>query len=112
VKAKRYTEEQIITRLRGGASRSALQCCHCFATTLADIPQKIVESETKPGLDISFNKFYNRDMEGKSKRQFAGIRIQREILHQARVAAVIQKKTLGQWLEEAIAEKIEREKDK
>lgn len=51
-------------------------------------------------------------MEGKSKRQFAGIRIQREILHQARVAAVIQKKTLGQWLEEAIAEKIEKEKEK
>ena len=51
-------------------------------------------------------------MEGKIKRQFAGIRIQREILHQARVAAVIQKKTLGQWLEEAIAEKIEKEKDK
>jgi len=33
-----------------------------------------------------------------------------EILHQARVAAVTQKKTLGQWLEEAIVDKIEREK--
>ena len=32
-----------------------------------------------------------------------------EILHQAHVAAVTQKKTLGQWLEEAIVEKIERE---
>jgi len=28
---------------------------------------------------------------------------------QARVAAVMQKKTLGQWLEEAIMEKIDRE---
>jgi predicted HicB family RNase H-like nuclease len=32
-----------------------------------------------------------------------------DILHQARVAAVMQKKTLGQWLEEAIVEKIARE---
>jgi len=30
-------------------------------------------------------------------------------IHQARVAAVTQKKFLGQWLEEAIVEKIERE---
>ena len=32
-----------------------------------------------------------------------------EVLHKARVAAVTQKKTLGQWLEEAIIEKIEKE---
>ena len=37
------------------------------------------------------------------------IRVDPDILHQARVAAVTQKKTLGQWLEEAIVEKIERE---
>jgi predicted HicB family RNase H-like nuclease len=37
------------------------------------------------------------------------IRIDLDILHNARVAAVTQKKTLGQWLEEAILEKIERE---
>jgi predicted HicB family RNase H-like nuclease len=37
------------------------------------------------------------------------IRINPDILHQARVAAVIQKKTLGYWLEEAIIEKIQRE---
>ena len=37
------------------------------------------------------------------------IRIRPTVLHQARVAAVTQKKTLGQWLEEAIVEKIERE---
>ncbi|GAH99910.1 unnamed protein product, partial [marine sediment metagenome] len=30
-------------------------------------------------------------------------------VHQARVAAVTQKKFLGQWLEEAIMEKIERQ---
>jgi len=37
------------------------------------------------------------------------IRIRPSVLQQGRVAAVTQKKTLGQWLEEAIAEKIERE---
>jgi len=84
-----------------------------FPTTLTDIPQHMVaEPDVKRALDIRFNKFYSIDMERQNKRQFAGIRIQREILHQARVAAVIQKKTLGQWLEEAIAEKIEREKDR
>ena len=38
-----------------------------------------------------------------------GIRVDLNILHQARVAAVTQRKTLGQWLEEAIVEKIDRE---
>ena len=38
------------------------------------------------------------------------IRIDPEALHWARVAAVTARKTLGQWLEEAIAEKIKREK--
>jgi len=37
------------------------------------------------------------------------IRIKPSVLHQARVAAVIQNKTMGQWLEEAILEKIEKE---
>jgi len=38
------------------------------------------------------------------------IRVDLDILHQARIAAVTQKKTMGQWLEEAILEKVEREK--
>jgi predicted HicB family RNase H-like nuclease len=37
------------------------------------------------------------------------IRANPEVLHQARVAAITQKKMFGQWLEEAIMEKIERE---
>ena len=44
--------------------------------------------------------------EAKSPRN---IRIRPSVLHQARVAAVIQKKTLGRWLEEAIIEKLEKE---
>jgi predicted HicB family RNase H-like nuclease len=38
------------------------------------------------------------------------IRIDPNALQQAREGAVFQKKTLGQWLEEAIAEKIQRER--
>ena len=37
------------------------------------------------------------------------IRIKPDALQQARDAAVASKKTLGQWLEEAITEKIQRE---
>lgn len=48
-------------------------------------------------------------MSGKEARPTTSVRIKLDILHQARVAAVSQKKTLGQWLEEAIMEKIERE---
>ena len=40
------------------------------------------------------------------------IRIDPEALYQARVAAVTARKTLGQWLEEAIREKVEREQKK
>ena len=39
------------------------------------------------------------------------IRINPEALRQARHAAVNQEKTLGQWLEEAITEKIQREQE-
>lgn len=41
----------------------------------------------------------------------ASIRVDPDILHKARIAAVINKKTLGQWLEEAIIEKLEREQE-
>ena len=37
------------------------------------------------------------------------VRVDPDILHKARVAAVIQKKTMGRWLGEAILEKIERD---
>jgi len=43
------------------------------------------------------------------QRPTTSIRVNPDILHEARVAAVVQKKTLGQWLEEAIIEKITRE---
>ena len=39
------------------------------------------------------------------------IRIDPAALKQARTGAIAQKKTLGQWLEEAIAEKIVRERE-
>jgi len=46
--------------------------------------------------------------ESKSKPNIS-IRIDPEVLHEARVAAVTSKRTLGKWLEEAIKEKIKRE---
>jgi len=37
------------------------------------------------------------------------VRVDPAVLNQARVAAFAQKKTLGQWLEDAIREKTERD---
>jgi len=51
-------------------------------------------------------------VEKKRRWPTTSIRANPEILHKARIAAVTQKKTLGHWLEEAIAEKIDREKEK
>ncbi len=48
-------------------------------------------------------------MKEKHRWPTTSIRANPDILHQARVAAVTQKKTLGRWLEEAIMEKIKRE---
>ena len=47
--------------------------------------------------------------ESKSKPNVS-IRIDPEILHQAKVAAVTAKVTLGTWLETAIQEKLKRER--
>jgi predicted HicB family RNase H-like nuclease len=40
------------------------------------------------------------------------IRIDPEVLHQAKVEAVKTKKTLGEWLEDAIRERIRKEHSK
>jgi len=48
----------------------------------------------------------------KGRKAKTSIRIDSDILQQARDAAVAQEKTLGQWLEEAIQERIEREQDR
>ena len=48
-------------------------------------------------------------MKQSKRKPTTSIRVNLDILHQARIAAVTQKKTLGQWLEEAIMEKIEGE---
>jgi predicted HicB family RNase H-like nuclease len=49
-------------------------------------------------------------MKEKHRWPNTSIRINPEVLHQARIAAVTQKKMVGQWLEEAILEKIVRDK--
>ena len=48
-------------------------------------------------------------MKQSKRKPTTSIRVNLDILHKARIAAVIQKKTLGQWLEEAIIEKVDRE---
>ena len=47
----------------------------------------------------------------KSVRKPRHVLIDPEALHKARVEALRSKKTMGEWLEEAIEEKIEREKE-
>ena len=48
-------------------------------------------------------------MKNGSERKAKTIRMKHEVHHQARVAAVMSRKTLAEWLEEAIREKLDRE---
>jgi predicted HicB family RNase H-like nuclease len=48
-------------------------------------------------------------VEKKKSKPAVGVRVDPEILHKARVRAVMQRKTLGRWLEEAIIEKLDKE---
>ena len=48
-------------------------------------------------------------MADESRRTAKTIRIYENAYHQARVGAVTSKKSLGQWLEEAISEKLAKE---
>jgi len=48
----------------------------------------------------------------KPARKPRHVLIDPEALHKARIEALRSKKTIGQWLEEAIEEKIEREQKK
>ncbi|MFC1998755.1 hypothetical protein ACFLVR_03825 [Chloroflexota bacterium] len=49
-------------------------------------------------------------MSDESKRTPVGIRINRDLLHEAKIAAVREKLTLGRWLEDAILGKIQMTK--
>ena len=48
-------------------------------------------------------------MSTKTEREAKSIRMKESIYHQARVAAVKARKSLGQWIEEAILAKLRRE---
>jgi len=50
-----------------------------------------------------------RVMQDNSGRAAKTIRIMEDAYYEARVAAVTSRKSLGQWLEEAIREKLDRE---
>ncbi len=62
------------------------------------------------GFTFSYTCYTISGMKSGEPRPISAIRVKPDILHQARVAAVIRKKTLGRWLEEAIVEKVERER--
>ena len=51
-------------------------------------------------------------MNEKPIRKLRNVKINPDTLHKAWVEALRERKTLGQWLEEAIDEKIEREQKK
>ncbi len=53
--------------------------------------------------------YYILGVKAKSKRLAKTIRMREDVYHQAKVAAVISQKSLGQWIEEAILEKVDRE---
>ncbi len=48
-------------------------------------------------------------MSTKSDREVKSIRMKETIYHQARVAAVVARKSLGQWIEEAVLDKLRKE---
>ncbi len=50
--------------------------------------------------------YYIEDMSVRAART---IRMREDIYHQAKVAAVVSRKSVGQWIEEAVAEKVHRE---
>jgi len=59
-------------------------------------------------IDIWHYMYYNQYMKESRRKPNVSIRIDPEVLHQAKIEAVKEKKTLGEWLEEAIRQKIER----
>ena len=48
-------------------------------------------------------------MSDRNDRAAKTIRMREDIYHQAKVAAVVSRKSVGQWIEEAVAEKVRRE---
>ena len=52
--------------------------------------------------------YYILGVKAKFKRLAKTIRMREDVFHRAKVAAVISQKRLGQWVEEAILEKVHR----
>ena len=70
-----------------------------------------------PCVDLWHYNNYNSDMSPRTGRPRTGrtpnisLRMNPDAYHAARIEAVTARKTVGQWIEEAIHEKIEREKE-
>ncbi len=76
---------------------------------LGDTTTDAFQDQHNSPLTFRLYLLYNICMKMKERRPICAIRMKPDILHQARVAAITHKNTLGQWLEEAILEKIKRE---
>ena len=48
-------------------------------------------------------------MSDRLERAAKTIRMREDVYHQAKVAAVVSRKSVGQWIEEAVMEKVHRE---
>ena len=53
--------------------------------------------------------YYIHYMSDRSGRAAKTIRMREDVYHQAKVAAVVSRKSVGQWIEEAVLEKVRRE---
>ena len=53
--------------------------------------------------------YYIEDMSDRNDRAAKTIRMREDIYHQAKVAAVVSRKSVGQWIEEAVTEKVRRD---
>ena len=53
--------------------------------------------------------YYIEDMSDRNDRAAKTIRMREDIYHRAKVAAVVSRKSVGQWIEEAVVEKVRRE---
>lgn len=60
-------------------------------------------------IDLLYRLLYIVGMSKKVERKLIAVRIDPNAWHIARIASVTTKKTLGQWLEEAIRDKARRE---
>lgn len=95
-----------------GAALEHIDSCRSADILLTNVWQSMAQDSTprhELGLDRLVHMRYAQDTAKTQSKPAVGIGADPEILRKARVRAVMQRRTLGRWLEEAIVEKLERE---